>query len=769
MDQHLTPETTEKTEMETKIPLGNPGQCVKLKKRPRVEEQGDSSMVTCAEVRTNAVADNTVQEQPQHEDIQDTNANLAKMCAKHGLKVFPLSPGTGKPMQDIGVNDATSDAQTVTEWWNRIPDACVGVACGNKEGLFALEESPENAHEGENSFLNLKLRFDIGQTMEFETAGGGRVLVFLHRGENLQSTKEVLPGVDLLSTGNYLVLPSYTQEGNGREWLQESLPSPSSEELSRELGKRYREARENEDNLQTEMVETVPEEVEPVPEAKQEIFPPPEEGQPPKLPALRRAPQATPCESTPPQLRPLTDSGNRERLSDRHGQDIRYVPQLEKWMHWHKEEEEKGWKLDEDGEIFRRSLETVRSIPEEIRDDMDEELQKQIRAHALRSESKARLTNMVSLAAHDKQLVLHSSQLDANDWLLSVPNGVVDLRTFEHRPARRGDYLTKRAGAPYKKDAECIEWFAFLRVILAGSQELLNYVHRLCGYLLTGSVSERALFLLHGHGANGKSTFMEVIRALLGSYCVQTPSTSFMSSGRASRGIPNDIARFAGARLVCSAETEESHALAESTVKHLTGGDTQVARFLHREFFEFQPTHKILIGTNYRPEISGTDPGIWSRIHMIPFEVSIPPEKQDKDLRKKLLGELPGILNWCLEGCREWQQKGLQPPPEVRAATEDYRAEQNRVKVWLDERCTLQKGVRTQASVLFRDYRAWTEQQAEKPFSQRRFGERLVALGHERVKSNVFHYEGLSLKQEGLLGRVVTSPGADLSFDDVPE
>ena len=241
-----------------------------------------------------------------------------------------------------------------------------------------------------------------------------------------------------------------------------------------------------------------------------------------------------------------------------------------------------------------------------------------------------------------------------------------------------------------------------------GNEKLIAYLQKAVGYTLTGDTSEQVLHFLYGLGANGKSTFLETIMAMLGDYAKQT-STETILVKKMTGGIPNDLAGLKGARLVSAQEVESGRRLAESLVKQLTGGDTISARFLHGEFFDFKPTFKLWISGNSKPVVRGGDYAIWRRIRLIPFTVQIPPEEQDRRLSEKLRGELPGILNWSLAGCLAWQREGLTPPEEVTAATESYRDEMDIIGQFIGERCLMGPEYKVTAKKLYAAFVEWSE------------------------------------------------------------
>jgi putative DNA primase/helicase len=287
---------------------------------------------------------------------------------------------------------------------------------------------------------------------------------------------------------------------------------------------------------------------------------------------------------------------------------------------------------------------------------------------------------------------------------------------------------------------------SFLDRVLNHDESLIEFLRLAVGYSLTGDISEQCLFFLYGTGKNGKSTFIETIMALMDQYGLKTPVETLMS--KQAEGIRNDLARLAGSRLVAASETEEGRRLNETLVKDLTGGDTITARFLHKEFFEIRPTWKIWIYGNHKPEIRGTDEGIWRRMRLIPFTVKIPDSEQDPQLPARLKEELPGILAWAVRGCLDWQQAGRLPVPAVvQSATASYRYEMDMIGTWLAEHCLVSPNVVASAKALYTSYTAWCTASGERSVSQRRFGESLTERGFARQRQN----QGIFWKGIGLL------------------
>lgn len=337
---------------------------------------------------------------------------------------------------------------------------------------------------------------------------------------------------------------------------------------------------------------------------------------------------------------------------------------------------------------------------------------------AEQSEMSTRLKAMAEQALH--QVAINFDELDADPMLLNTARGLVDLRAGELRAPVREDLITKIAGAKANHAAKCPTWIAFLTKIMggdadpAGAAEMVGFLQRVIGYCLTGCTTEQCMFILHGAGSNGKSTFLDVIREVFGEYAMHARAQTFMQSQQTG-GIPNDVAAFRGARLITSSEPKQGEPLDESLIKEMTGDAALTARFMRAEFFTFEPTFKVFLATNHLPKITGTDHGIWRRIRLIPFTVTIADDEKDPNLKKKLLAERDGILRWAVQGCGEWLNgdaatgapPGLRPPDRVVQATKQYRNDMDVLADFLSERCVLGDGRTTTNSDLYNAFKAW--------------------------------------------------------------
>lgn len=255
---------------------------------------------------------------------------------------------------------------------------------------------------------------------------------------------------------------------------------------------------------------------------------------------------------------------------------------------------------------------------------------------------------------------------------------------------------------------------------MAANQELISFLQRSVGYSLTGDTSEQCLFILHGSGANGKSTFLQTIASILGDYAMSTPTETLLVKPRGA--IPSDVARLKGARFVTASEAEAEQRLAESLIKRMTGGvDSISVRFLYQEWFDLEPTHKIFLGTNHKPLITGSDNAIWRRIRLVPFEVTIPEPERDKNLFQKLKNEAEGIFAWAVQGCILWRKHGLEEPEEVRAATDNYREEMDTQAEFIKDRCVVRADVKISRKDLFDAYTAWCQENGQTQVNNKSF------------------------------------------------
>jgi putative DNA primase/helicase len=448
---------------------------------------------------------------------------------------------------------------------------------------------------------------------------------------------------------------------------------------------------------------------------------------------------AKPRSSYPTTEYRLTDAGNAQRFYALHGQDVRYCYPRKTWFKWMSSH----WAPDESGEIERKAKDTVGSIYVEA-GAAHQEIRKDIGDHAKRSDNANRLRAMIDLARSEPGIAVMPEDLDTQPHLLNVKNGTLDLMSGELRKHDRADLITRCLPVDFDVHATCPTWTAFLQKSLDGNLALMDFLQRAVGYSLTGHTSDHVLFFLYGNGANGKSTFLNTVAALMGPYgCQLDPDILLQSHGDRH---PTGVADLEGARFAVAMEIDEGRKLAESLVKQLTGGDVLAARRMRQDFRNFTPSHKLWIGANHRPKIRGTDDGIWRRMRIIPFEVSIPSCEQDRNLGQKLLRELPGILNWAITGCCKWLNDGLQEPEAVRLATDTYRREEDLLGQFLSEECETGEEFQVGSTAFIDAYNQCTGLNV----SQRSMAPRLRSRGFEsmRIESGVV-WLGVRLRGQG--------------------
>ncbi|MFC1839808.1 phage/plasmid primase, P4 family [Thermodesulfobacteriota bacterium] len=432
----------------------------------------------------------------------------------------------------------------------------------------------------------------------------------------------------------------------------------------------------------------------------------------------------------------MTDFGNAERFVSSYGEDVHYCHSWEKWLIW----DDIRWGIDRTEAVKRMAKATIRRIYGEAQNAGDESKRQTIAKHAVQSESDTRIKAMLSLSKSEDSIPLLPEELDQDLWLFNCENGTINLNSGELIPHQRRHLISKLSPVNYDSEAEYPLWDAFLSRIMESHEELILFLQRAIGYSLTGDTSEQCLFIFYGSGANGKSTFLQAVSAMMGDYATQTPTETLLVKQKGA--IPNDVARLKGARLVTASEAEADQRLAESLIKQMTGGDKVSARFLRQEWFDFEPTHKIFLATNHKPIIQGTDSAIWRRIRLVPFEVTIPEKERDKKLLEKLKQELPGILAWAVKGCLEWQRRGLGEPNEVKTATQNYREEMDVLAPFLSDRCKEDPTAKITTKDLYDAYLAWCEENGEKPMAKRTMGTKLTEKGFKSVKIGTHRVRG---------------------------
>lgn len=713
------------------------------------------------------------------------NLTQALYHAARGWHVFPCRPDK-RPYTQHGMKDATTDAGTIRGWWKRWPGAVIGVYC-ERSGIFALDVDIKNGADGWRSLTELQEAYGAGENIPVgpiqRTPSGGAHLIFELPIDGLKipnNAGKLGAGLDLRSNGYictgeaYTWLPEHgpdTQLTQAPAWLLQLIgklkpvqkEQPQAESVTPgtdagaywlryyldratvgnrnltgfDLACQLRDSglpRAEAESIMANYAARVPGDGYTEREALLSLQSAYQGGkrEAAHLPGLDRghnnghtpAPdlsQAPDADSRPGAYR-LDDIGNGERMAARHVTKIRYVKEWG-WMVWNG----RYWQPDR-GELARMAKDTARSIYHEVAEERDDDRRRALAKHANSSASSFKRAAMIDACSSEPGIAARPEDFDRDPWLLNCQNGILDLKTGELRPHSPGALMTKIAGAEYDPGAPCPTWRAFLERIFSDNQSMIDFLQRAAGYSLTGNTGEQCLFFAYGVGANGKSTYNGALQAALGDYAVKTPTDTLMLK-YGENTATNDLARLAGARAVFAAELAEGKRLNESLVKDLTGGDIITARYLHKEFFEFIPVFKLWIYGNHKPVIKGTDEGIWRRIKLVPFTVTIPEGERDPGMPDKLRDELPGILAWLVRGCLEWQRQGLRIPAEVKTATADFRAEQDTLGAFLGDCCVINSLASVTAGELYGEYKAWATDNGLEPMSKITLSRRLTERG----------------------------------------
>lgn len=435
------------------------------------------------------------------------------------------------------------------------------------------------------------------------------------------------------------------------------------------------------------------------------------------------------------ETRALSELGNAERLQDKLRNDIYYIYHAKAWLHW----VNGAWVWCHDGARIRSHAASLyRQIYNEGHTMPAESLL--FASWSRTSQKEKTIVASVSLLKDMEHLRLPLSLVDISLFHVGINNAkaVIDLKTGLSGSAKRQDYMTKSLSVNYLGNAgNAIKWKVFVEQIFEGDKELIDWVKRWCGYLLTGSTQEHLFVFCYGSGANGKSVFAETLTYILGDYArVITPET-LTDSKRSAGGSSSDIADLIGARLALCSETENDKALAESLVKSLVSGDSMTARKLYGNPIQFKPQFKLMMLGNHKPIIKGNDYGIWRRIRLIPFLRTFKDHDCDLGLLDKLKDEAPDILAWMIEGCLDWQEKGLSDTPvAIKKATGDYHEDQDLIGQWISERCSVYTRIQTSSADLYADYKEWCFSNGLPALSNIAFGRTLGERGFIRKKAN---------------------------------
>ena len=442
-------------------------------------------------------------------------------------------------------------------------------------------------------------------------------------------------------------------------------------------------------------------------------------------------------------VRSYDDTGNADRFVDRYGDLYKHSYIMNKFYIY----DGTKWKIDDSGSMRKLIDKMIEDIKHEKivygEDVTEEEAREFFQKYYKKTRGTQSKKNIMNELMHRRTVT--PDDFDKDDLLLNVTNGYIDLTSRELYKHDKDKMFSQIAKTDYSEKMQPSVWLDFLNDIFDGDEEVIRYIQKALGYSLTGSTREQIMFILHGKGRNGKSIFVETISEILGDYSNNMQAKSLMV--KKNDNINTDIARLSKARFVTSSEPNEGFRFDEGLIKELTGGDTVTARFLYAEEFEYTPKFKIWISTNHKPIVRGTDDGIWRRLVLIPFDVQIPEEKVDKDLKFKLLREAPAILNWMTEGAYMWMQDGLKMPNKLLEASKSYRTEMDVIEQFIAEKCVRDEKGKSSGKELYDAYKIWADDNNEYKMDKNKFGKKLKDKFESRRYNDGIKYIGIRLIQ----------------------
>ncbi len=380
--------------------------------------------------------------------------------------------------------------------------------------------------------------------------------------------------------------------------------------------------------------------------------------------------------------RQTTDAGNAARLAIRFLNQLRFAYGLNQWLAW----DGRRWATDQSGTAVYLATVTALAIYDEAKSAERESTREALTRWALQSQKRERINAMLDLAK--PYLSVTPDQLDADPFVFNVTNGTIDLKTgklHDHDPSA---LISKLAPVKHDPTAEAPRWLGFLDRIFAGDAELIEFVQRWLGYCMTADVREQLLPVLFGTGANGKSTLLDTVAAVVGDYAGTTTTDVLIESRSSASETRYELADLVGKRLIVANEAERGRRLRLGLVKSLTGDDQIKARPIYGRPFTYHRTYKPLLVTNHKPRVDEDSEAAWRRLRLIPFNVIIPKAERDPMLLAKLRAEGSGILAWLVRGCLDWQRHGLGEPEAITVATGLFRIESNPMLSWMSECCT---------------------------------------------------------------------------------
>lgn len=691
----------------------------------------------------------------------DEKGRVAKKGCRPGKHPIPFN----------GLKAASNDPAKIKTWWENYPQANIGIATGMGSGLLVIDADGDTGVEAIEAL-------GYPKTVTAQSgSGSGRHYFFTHPGDkeyaNFAKSHKDLPGVDFRGDGGYIILPPSNHDSGGvYTWVNDpdttmftKLPthfkntyfgeSTGADGVDDDEDEYVEEGRNNfltrkagilrragmdEEFILAGLRKINDDKCRP-PLPDDEIVriarnigkkPTGDSGSTPPPPGTLDGNNPDYPDGMPAILHTanLTDAGNAECFAALYGQDFRYCRHRGKagaWYHWN------GtiWEEDESNTMERYMVYAMREREASAINLNNKQQKKLLIHHAHMSENTGRIQAAIKACHAFPLFNMPISDFDSNIDLITFQNGTYNLRTGEFREARREDYITRQVAVDYDPEAKAPRWEKFISEIMGGDDAMTDFLQRVVGYCITGEMSEQVFFILYGLGANGKSTFLSVLQKILQSYTANVSFDSFDADNR--HNVGNDLAQLPGARLVTCIESEHNKYLAEARIKSITGGDPITCRFLFGEFFTYTPQFKTVLAVNHLPIIRGSDNGIWRRVLLVPFNQSFDATKADKNLQEKLLEEAAGVLNWCLDGTKKWQERGLTTPETISDAIRLYKYESDQISRWIEDRVSSVPGSRTTLNDFYNSYKQWAIENGERQFSKNFFQKQLRERGYDLI------------------------------------
>ncbi|MGN8225531.1 phage/plasmid primase, P4 family [Gracilimonas sp. BCB1] len=715
------------------------------------------------------------------------NLSKALDLIEKNFKLIPLHTPTQKGQCSCGnqcesqgkhprirnwTEKASNDPSQIREWWQKWPEANIGIVCGLLSNIIVLDMDPR--HNGEESLEALEEKLGVfTQTTTIMTGGGGKHFYYLYPGKHRikNSSGKLGEGLDIKTDGGYVVAPgSLHKSGRAYDWLfglEEIKPFPdklieklknhrktnNKTELSSSdpiyegerndtlfsIGVILRKKGANRIQIESELIDI----------NRLRCNPPLNISE---IKSIASSASKGPSSvSGNFQKRDEneeyglwdTEFGNANEFVERYAEEVRYNIDGKHWLVW----DGSRWKKDPNELIVSAyAKKLIELMYEEAYEIKDEKLRDKKIQHIKKSAKGTAINAILTIARTDLRIRITENQLDQRPLMITLDNLTYDLNSGEKLKHNPNHFITKKLPFSFDSNARAQRWREFVLQIMNGDEEMASFLKQAVGYSLTGLTSEQCLFFLYGQGKNGKTTFVEVLMKMFDEYSCKAENRMIMDVGNSS-AIPNDVARLNGHRFVLFSEIQEGRRLDEAKVKNLTGGDTITARFLRQEFFDFEPSHTIWLFGNHKPLISGTDDGIWRRLRLIKFARQFSEKERDRHLREKLYKELPGIFNWALEGFEIWKDndRRLAIPEQVKRETLNYRGEMDVLTSFIHETC--KQGVTYSCSNkdLRSAYELWCSENGLQVMSNKTINPKLEQKGFKKYYSNGrVHWKGIT-------------------------